>query len=209
MVYAPFTRITFSGDLGPPQAPVEHFSFGLSIDPGPLVTDAVVAGAVAAANALFSRGTTEISSQCRLKRVKVSSIDAAGHLIGNSREVAVDTPGGSGSAIHPPQVAWVVSLGTGQRGASKRGRFFLPMPAVGLGTDLEVPAVVRGDAEASVVTFLNDINAAFSSGHRVVIASRKGYNTPVTTVRMGRALDTLRSRRRSLSEQYDAGTALA
>jgi len=59
---------------------------------------------------------------------------------------------------------------------------------------------------ARAATMLSDINNApgYDSGGAptVVVASTKGYNTPVTGVRVGRVMDTIRSRRRQLSESY-------
>lgn len=209
-MYVPYTRVTWSGTIGPAATPVEEFSFGVSIEAdGDWVTQSVVDAYWNAGAALFGDPASKICTAARLKQVKASVLDASGHLVGNAVLKTGDVPGASNSSPHPPQVAWAVSLGTGVRGPSRRGRFYLPLPTCALNNagDLTVDTTTRDGAEAAVVTFLRAVKAA-QAGSQIVVASNRGYNTNVTTVRLGRSLDTLRTRRRSMPELYDAGTVL-
>jgi hypothetical protein len=210
MPYAPFTRVTFSGDIGPTPGTVEHFSFGLSVQPGPFVTQTEVDACWTAASGLFTRAATRISVWSQLTQVKVSSIGADGKLIGNAQVKTGSVAGANtGTEYHPPQVALVVGLDTGQRGPSKRGRLYLPMPVVSLEPAMTMTDAQRDSISASVKTFLDGINTAFNSGSGICVASRKGFNTDVTGFRVGRVLDTMRSRRRSLNEGYEPPVLLA
>lgn len=207
--YAPHTRVSILGDLGTAAVPVEHWNINLNF--------ATVAGgtgdrsvlAAAAANAWVARATTKLSQNVILRAVKVSDIDAAGKVIGNPNVTNSLANGTDTTRVWPPQTSLVASLGTGVRGATKRGRVYIPIPT-GLSLDASTftldPTQLAG-CEASFVQLIADLRQALGAAP-LVIASSKGYNTNVTNVRFGRVLDTMRSRRRSLKETYDVGTTL-
>jgi hypothetical protein len=83
---------------------------------------------------------------------------------------------------------------------------FLPAPqlAVLSGTGLADAIAIAGvrDAFATLVANLNNAAGLDANVSKVTIASSKGFNTDVTGIRVGRALDTIRSRRTSLDEKY-------
>lgn len=209
MPFVPHTRVSLIGTLGDPANPPETWSCNLSFDVGPFVTQTEADACFTAAAAWISRSTSKISQNAHLKMVKLSSLDTSGHLIGNPIIKTGDASGSDTTRIYPPQIAWVASLTTGQRGASKRGRVFLPLPTgVGVSADkFQVDDAPRVAAEGSFITMVNAMHASLGGGG-LVVASRKGYNTTVTKVKFGRVLDTVRSRRRSLVEDYDAGSTL-
>jgi hypothetical protein len=84
------------------------------------------------------------------------------------------------------------------------------MPVVLIdGASLLMLEQFRDDMQASAAQLITDMgneNGIDVTGQRVVVVSSKGYNSEVTGVRVGRVLDTMRSRRRSLPETYDPVT---
>lgn len=227
MPYAPHYRLTCSGRIGIDPAAGEEFSFGLALAEypfGPIFDvesgsgsvggmvslnqdqrDDVVADCVA----LFARPGTFLGAYSVLTQVKLASIGADGKYTADPFIAEVNQAGGtSGGVVYPPQVALAVSLTTERRGASGRGRFFLPPPVINVDQNTMMIADANRDSIAtSCAQFLNDLNnepGIDSVGLRVVVASTKGFNSLVTGVRVGRTLDTIRSRRRSLSEDYSA-----
>ncbi len=128
-----------------------------------------------------------------------------GSYVQGKAEVQVAGLNTAGS-IMPLQTALVISLMTARPGASGRGRFFLPWQSAGsLGLDFRLNLSEMQPLAADATALINKVNAL---GSPVVINSSKGLNTPVTGVRIGRALDTMRSRREKVSESYVFGPAL-
>lgn len=215
MAFVPHVALTVSGTLGDATAPVEDWAFRLNFGassgtdlPAGAKYDQPAADAIwTAAAALITNGSCRFSTNVQLRQVKLSSIDANGRLVGNATVKAGTMVQGSGTNRFPPQVAWVASLMTGIRGGSNRGRIFLPGPAIDIdGATFLTSTLDRGNMEAQVVTFLRACQTAVAAP--LVVASSKGFSTPVATVRMGRALDTMRSRRTKVPESYDLGTTL-
>ena len=208
MTYQPHVRLSFSGDLGTALPAPEHFTFTLSIDRATDLTQAQNDAVAAAGVALFADGTFHTNPWAILTEVKSKAINAAGKYIAGPPLITMVNQAGSASGQnHPPQVSCVVSLGTATRGL--RGRFYLPAPSNGVLADtLEMNQGQTDAYLASVVTFLNAVNDAaggsLSNVNGLCVASKKGTgnNGIVTTYRVGRALDTMRSRRRSLKENY-------
>ena len=207
-------RLTLSGTL---MGAAEKFTFGLSLarDAG----DGDASGAVQhnAAQfddmvqdsvAFFARPASRISSYAVLKEVKLATIGADGKYTTDPFIAGVNQAGGSnpGQVVYPPQIALAVSLVTNRRGPTGKGRFYLPAPYAGIDptTGLTFPtdvALVR-DSVVQWIDALNNEPDIDVVNHGVCVASTKGYNTRVTGVRVGRALDTIRTRRASLLETY-------
>ena len=224
-MFAPHIRVTALGRLGGAAA-LERFSWSVNIaksDGGILAeallepNQAVWEDIAADIRSFHIAPAALISPAAVLEEVKFAHIGADGRYTRDPVVVdVVNAPGVGGgypADKHPfviPQSALVVSLGTARRGRTGRGRFYLPMPTVELeaGT-LTMPVVARDNVEARVAQMLNDINnqpGVDALGLRVVVASSKGYNTVVDDVRVGRVIDTVRSRRRSLVEAYGTAT---
>lgn len=209
MPFAPHRRLTFAGVFGTVAVPYEAWAFRLNIAP---VLDGqqsqtlqdVGPGILQAAQTAWSTHIAQlVRENARLTSIKVAEIDAQGHYVGDAVERSASVPGLNPFAGQmPAQVALAVTLRTGRRGASYRGRFYLPAP----GTEVLVADGLMSSSLAQTFAdgagkFVGAINAIPNLGS-VVIASSKGMNTTVTDVSVGRALDTIRSRRRDLNEAY-------
>lgn len=220
----------FSGVFGPLATPYEIWSFGFALDPGtgggsqPGGIDKT--SMVTLANALSAHWTSiapGMSNQVRLTEVKASVVGAEGFVEKDANgtyvqgEKAMDATG-SGTLSVPPQIALVHSLLTLADGAVGRGRFYLPSPAVGaLEANGQITTTSRDAFVTRCKTFLDAVNTSSSNAGfgRVVVASggsvTKGIPAalrPVTTVAVGRVLDTQRRRRNAINEA-PAGVALA
>ncbi len=221
MPYAPHVRMSALGRLGA-LAGGERFSYSISLAPVegngfiPLGPNQAVWNDMAADLRAFHVGVaTKISQRAVLEEVKFASIGADGKYVEDPVVVdIVDAPGGytgmPEGAFIPPQSALVVSLNTDRRGRTGRGRFYLPMPGCDITPDtLQIGEGNRDGIQASAAAFLSNIMNAPGLDVldlRVVVASTKGYNSTVTGVRVGKVLDTVRSRRRQLQETYDPAT---
>jgi hypothetical protein len=218
MPYAPHLRLTASGDL---YGGAEKFSFGvnLNINGGPAanlnIDDGQFADIVTDTVNFFQRSGTGVISRAVLREVKVASIGALGTYTADPKISGILAAPGfdvTGNVKPPAQTSLAVSLNTARRGATGRGRFYLPLPGGAVGDDGLYTDVYRDNVAASVKQWLDDLNNEPNVdvlGLRVIVASSKGYNTDVTGVRVGRVPDTMRSRRRSLNETYELPLALA
>ncbi len=214
MPYATHLRLTCSGVFRTATGtPWETFSYRLNLsDPGVNVTAGInlknsIADFAADAVAFHGAAATRISSTARLTEVKLARINTLGKYSEDPAIQAVDTPGGGTTTIPAPQTALAVSLMTARRGATGRGRFYIPLP-------IDVPDPATGKITAGNVqqvltscqTFLNALNnlpgVALDAQPKVTVASTKGYNSDVTQVRLGLVLDTIRSRRQAIAEAY-------
>lgn len=228
MPFAPHYRITALGQFG--SGPSEIFSYGLNMEFGSTpIGELVDAGPNQAAlddmaddlAAFHGRAESKISIAAHLTAVKIAHIGADGKYTQDPFIKSFAVNGGVDDRIgatwfvpRPPQVACAVSLNTDLRGPSGKGRFYLPLPAVSVEATNSYRMSVA-DAESirgSVKTLLDSLNNnpgfdIFSPS--VVVASTKGFNTPVTSVRVGRVLDTIRTRRNKLVESYTADVDLA
>jgi hypothetical protein len=213
MVYANHLRLTmsgvFSGGAGDPAYEAWAWRLNLSDPPagGGNFSQAAFEDLRADVIAFHQNPAAKIGDNAKLTMVKLARIGPLGTYTADPFfDDTLSVPGGAGGANHPPQVALAVSLQSPRRGASGRGRVFLPAPqlAVLSGTGLAdaiAIAAVR-DAFAALVQNLNNAAGLDANVSKVTISSSKGFNTDVTGIRVGRALDTIRSRRTSLDEKY-------
>lgn len=220
--YQPHIRVTASGLLGGGAASAgapERFSFGFALTTNdgsnPLFdANSTLWSDVANDVALFfADANAHIGSGARLTEVKCAHIGADGKYTGPPATFAKDVPGGFATSIrYPPQVSLAVSLVTNTYGARGRGRFYLPNPVAPVEMpDLTIGATTAEAIEGAVATMLRNVNnepGLDMLDLAVAVASSYGKNHRVTSVRVGRALDTVRSRRRSLVEDYRVPTAL-
>lgn len=191
----------------------EQWSCGVRMSPvatGPWpLTDAagLLAAAKTAISAFHVRTASQISNYCMLSSVKLNPIDTSGHYaLGTTNEAVFAAVGGGGAAMrYPNQVALVATLRTGvSRGPAHAGRFYLPMPSMAVDTSGLISTTDRDAVKGSLATLLTDLNA-LSASYKVAVHSRK-LGAPaqrlVTSIDVGRVLDTQRRRRRSLVESY-------
>lgn len=205
------SRIVFDGVIGTVAAPLERWAFGinfphdaLSAGSNQVTDDALASDAMGAWSA---RMTQASCTDVVLSQVKVSRIDAAGlveHRADGSYVQGVWTgsvAGQNAPRAVPLQTALCVSLETSRSGPTGKGRFFLPWPSYDLQADKRLAVGdVEDLLEFCVVPFLNDLATLMTFAPQVV--SSKGYMSAVTGVRIGRAPDTLRSRREDSPEGY-------
>lgn len=215
MPYAPHDRLTMTGRLGKTEQ-LERFSMTINLQGVGLAGVAnryqqAVNDIGADCAAWFARPGTNICDEAVLEEVKVAPIGPDGLYTGDpvfwEQMPGAGVKGGLQVVPMPFQVSWAISLGTDRRGPTGRGRFFQPLPAAAIERATGgVPTAAQTGCRASAVTFLEALNNSPGpdgpGSIRVVVASSKGYNSPVTSVRVGRVLDTIRSRRRSLDESY-------
>lgn len=121
---------------------------------------------------------------------------------------------GSGGKIYPPQVALCVTLVADNRGPARFGRMYLPGPALSLGTDRRYTDTQCDSIATAVSAFLKDVSDAIDipgtiqSAAACNVSSRPaggGTIQDVDHVEVGRALDTLRTRRNQLLEERHVG----
>lgn len=207
MVYAaPHLRLVLSGTL----YDVEGFSFGLNLIGGGSAPSEVPQAVIDACTAYFT--AVNIDNSAVLRTIKLNLIGTDGRYASDSDTVVHDYPlpgiAGIGTQNPPPQIALAVSLMTNkQRGRASKGRFYLPLPTLPVGSDgMLTSANALSYAEPTAV-FINDLNEAlpeFTVG--VVSDIGTGAQSAVTGVRVGRVYDTIRSRRRSLPEAHVEST---
>lgn len=217
MAYEPFVRLTYGGDLGCSDATgigVEHWECNLAL----FFADNAAFVTLTHANELMSIFTTffntdQFIAQTSLLYVKLSNLDASGHLIGDSvmSDPAPAVGLSDSGTIYPFQTAFCVSLLTDLRGAHNRGRNYLPMPVAGItgNTGQILPAVADEIQEAFASTLSSVASYAETNGDGILgIASKSGSFSEVTSIRVGLIPDTQRRRRRSLVEDYQAATTI-
>jgi hypothetical protein len=214
MPFQPHIRLTFRGAFTTP-AVIEEFSFGVNCAPiqgtPNAPNQAMLDSAVDAVGQYWARPALQMPTGRPIREVKVAAIGVDGKYTSDPMIAAVNLPGGASEPqyLAPPQVALVVSLNTGRRGPTGRGRWYLPCPSYRFLDDLVLSTPLAQAVANESAAFLKDLETTFQDeivgGLLVpVVASSKGYNTVVTSVRVGRVTDTMRSRRTSLPEQYGA-----
>lgn len=118
---------------------------------------------------------------------------------------------GVGSAIGGlPQAALAISWGTDRaRGPGSRGRIYVPMPAVTVAAaDARIPTATCATLATNWANLLekwNDWAGAPDPTEMiacVVSNVGSGVKEPIRTVRVGNVVDTMRSRRNALREEY-------
>jgi hypothetical protein len=174
--------------------------------------ETVSAGVLAAVEGLIYNSS--FGDVVGIDSVKLNEIGTNGRYTGNETvEHIYTTPvHGSGSYAGVAQIAAVASLITGAaRGYACRGRMFLPPPvyAGNIGTDGRMTTGNQTSLSNLVTAFLNALNTELDP-FRVVVASNvgTGFIREVKAARVGRTLDTMRSRRTSIPEDYLIGADL-
>ena len=213
----PFHRLVIGGKI----ATTEHWNTSLAIATGGAATpvDSTLLTAVAGAVSTWFVGSgtndARIESNATLEFIKLNRLDTAGHYMDDAQTHLYPTPPvGPEAMIAPPQTSVVVTLRTSQeRGLANRGRMYLP-PTYGImaldsGGRLSTGYAARN--ASSISTLINGINSIYTAwtgagdfGGRVAVVSktRSGAWHSVTAVEGGRVVDTVRSRRTSLVEDY-------
>jgi hypothetical protein len=204
------TRVTLSGIFGPLGTPYEVWNCNLSAPPNlGAANDGSNFGPMA--TSIATAWTTHIrpvmATDLYLTRVRVAAVTDQGLVqktaVGGY--VQSDWTGSSQGQVavatgmrKPLQSALVASLHTARAGATGKGRIFWPSPLYNIGTDFRITAADAAAFNTVVRAFLNAVKTAL--GTDLVVASSKGYLSPVTGVSVGQVIDTQRSRRHALPE---------
>lgn len=181
--------------------------------------DAILDALVADVSAFI--GSSSFNNQTRLTWLKFNRINALGRYengsVTHERELlGAAQVTGSSSAYLPPNLSVVATLETAkQRGPGSKGRCFLPVPGwsnVAFGSDGRMTPGARDEILSRFSTFITNLNnwpgLDLPNAPRVVVATKggrgmpEGDNLPVTSVAVGRVVDTMRSRRNGLVEDY-------
>jgi len=209
MSYArPFLRLAVIGRL----YDAEDFTFTVSLiqgPNGPAEPPSTVPPFIESALATFINGTPGlISSHAAIHSIKLNEIGTDGRYTSGTTvedDLTVPITGGS-SATPAPQVALVVSLRTAvSRGYAHSGRFYLPLPGTPVnGADGRISIASASDAANGAAYFLSQLNEGFNDAWVAGVTSSVGVGKEhvITGVAVGRVLDTIRSRRSSLDEDY-------
>lgn len=162
----------------------------------------------------------QFTNRATLTDVKLNRIAPNGKYQDPESKTHFFTTPQAGSAVieSAPQLTPVVTLRTEfERGRANRGRMYLP-PAAGFTIPSSDGRATAGNAERmanAVATLINSINAAYAAQGgggdfqgNVVVVSDVGTGAwhSVTWTECGRVIDTMRSRRSSLSEDYQDNT---
>lgn len=224
----PFIKVVAEGSL----YGTEAFSFGFHIVQAPtIVEDQLPAVNQELADKIGNLVRTyfngaapdglSITTQAKLERVKVNRIGRDGRYMEPDSIEHVVNPAIAGRAAvaPPPQLALAVSLigNENPRGLAGRGRFYLP-PMTGMESVTaggKIPPLSISPVVSATQKLIRDVNALFkglgvqyayvgntSSGS----GNRPGRQQVVSEIRVGNVCDTVRSRRRSLQENYTVGT---
>jgi len=221
-------HITCTGQLGTGGgAGEEIFSFGFrasglaDFDAAGALDGLDVPAIAVLCGEYFQDATLHLHQDAHLFKVKVAAISTTGHYIEGADPVEAEPdPGGvhgSDSTIrHPNQIAVCISTRTNTTvGRATRGRFFLPLPADGVNVTGKVDAAratARAELTASFFTSLNtELEAGSGDDSNLCIMSNSGAGRTlgITKIRVGTVLDTIRSRRNALSEDYSADVAVS
>lgn len=202
--------VTYRGIYGTVAAPLEEWSFSLKFENK--VDDTIERLQGFADGALSAGWTVHLDevfpTDVRLTECRAAYILGSGLTQVNSDgtylqgvKANLDLPGVAvGANPLPLQTALCVSLQTARSGPTGKGRFYVPTPGVNLDSSHVMP---QGATEAYATAFGQFINGLETAmDRRCIVASSKGYTSPVTSVRVGRVLDTMRSRREGQAEGY-------
>jgi hypothetical protein len=214
-------KFTFRGHF---EGSPEFWSFGLHFKrdvggsgDGTLsnISESAVTSAYAtfASNAFF--GTVTRLDDWRAYQIGTDGRAETAPLI---HTVPVGTPiGGAGGQNYPPQIAVVVTKVAANPGPAHLGRFYLPCLAMPISTGGRISTTDAQSLLTATRTFVNAVSNAidlpFTTDKATLynISNRGGSTGTKQTVknlRVGRAFDTLRSRRRSMDEAYESGADL-
>lgn len=164
----------------------------------------------------FASPEASISMFATLEWVKFAVVDTNGRYASTDdgdyeSNVTIDfepVPGNHNERI-APQLSVALTMETNvRRGAGRYGRIYPPLTGSVTSSGYDERQSVRAEGFAKLIADIND--SADSPldqeefAPRVIVASgvREGRNASVTNVKVGRIIDTQRSRRNALTEDY-------
>jgi len=200
-----FLRLVIAGSL----YGVEDFSYSMAlIDPAgdaqPPTT--VPVALVNAVQAFHAASPPAVSNVAGIEQIKLNEIGLDGKYTKPTsvyHEFGSPVLGAS-STYMPAQVALAITLTTPlKRGRAHSGRFYVPVPGI---LPINTGAWNTANQNACVTnvkTFLNAVNTILDP-YKLCVMSNVGVGTfqIVTGVKIGGVLDTIRSRRAKIPENY-------
>jgi len=208
MAYATsFLRLAVIGTLYNKDVFTFNLSLHRNVD-GAVPPATVPQGVIDAVQTFWQGAPPIISQNARLVTLKLNEIGTDGKYV-SPITVLYDFPSvvpGTGGSTPTPQTSLAVTLTTPiLRGRAHAGRFYLPLPAAEAQSDGVLSPTAAVDASQAASQLVESINAAVT-GFDVAVESNLGSGTFqfVTGVKVGRVLDTIRSRRSAFDEDYRA-----
>jgi len=193
----------------------DAFSFGMTLigtEAGIEVPPTVVPPALITALNTYWGASGLVSTEARLTTVKVNLIGTDGRYV-NDNTVQYDYPTplqGTTTQYYPAQISYAVGLRTAsQRGRAHAGRFYLPLPGLALGVGGVLTAANVNTIKTPTDIFLKAVNTSLTPWRLGVVSNLgSGAEKVITHARYGQVLDTMRSRRNKLVENYADGIPL-
>lgn len=192
----------------------QHYSRDVIANPDAEASDVNVENCATIFDTYFHVSTAQFPSSAKLTDVRAYAIGTDGLMEGDPNIFdcsALDFRGAS-SVIYPPQIALTMTHVAVHRGPARFGRCFLPTSAP-VGSDFRISTSVADGIMGQYVNFLKDVSdeidlAGANSSEMLNISAvgTGGARQVVDHIEVGRALDTLRSRRRALLEERRVGT---
>jgi hypothetical protein len=180
--------------------------------------DNISESGVTAAIATFMANAM-MATVTRLDDWRAYVIGTNGKMQGNAPLLHLVDPGspiaGAGGLSHPYQVAVVATRVAANRGPAHLGRMYLPCLAAPLSTGGRMTAATALSLAQATSAFLKDISDAIDlpldqgSSAGLNISKQPvvtGTKQEVDHIRVGRAFDTMQSRRTNLDEDYQEDT---
>lgn len=232
MPYSPHIKVVINGIFGTGAVPREIWSTSFTManiathtaDATDLPDFAAVESYAGSIGAAWAADSSRMPSNTLLKSVKISLIDADGHVAvapsgAYYQQEHVYAPAVTGPIAQPQypyQVAWVMSLLTAAAGRHGKGRMYLP--AMSILDAIQSDGLMNVDQRASMMTLggflLSEATATFDATASSVVgnplnlgvhvAGSDGVNRRLTFIKGGRVYDTQRRRRNALNEDYVA-----
>lgn len=203
----PFLRLVAIGSL--PQGETWTWSMSFGSDFGPAAApEEVPAGVLTAIETFHESSDVALGAGVTLNAVKLNMIGTDGRYVNPSDTVEhiYETPVAAAGTIQlPPQAATAVSLLTNfRRGLAHRGRFYVPRLGRTVGTDGRLTTTEQSALLTAAAAMVDSLNDALGPNFFCAVTSdrREGAQRRVSGLAVGRVVDTIRSRRRGLDEDY-------
>lgn len=186
-----------------------HFSRDTPAAPDANLSDVDEGAVTTAVTQFFAGGESRIPLACKVTDWRMYAIGTDNHMEGNPLiHIMTGTPVTGGTQDrYPPQVACVVTTVAADRGPGRFGRFYLPTAAV-LETDRRLSIVTATAIAEASSTFMKDVSNAIdldltssSEGLNISQIGGEGARQTIDHLEVGRVLDTLRNRRKSMLEE--------
>lgn len=203
----PFLRLVAIGSLPQGETWTWSLAFGSAFGPATAPSE-VPEGVLTAIETFHGSSAVALGSGVRLDAVKLNMIGTDGRYVSPSETVEhiYETPVNAPGTIQlPPQCATAVSLLTPvKRGLAHRGRFYVPRLGKAPGPDGRLSTDEQSNLLTAATAMVSSLNDALGPDFFCVVASdrRQGAQHGVTRLAVGRVVDTIRSRRRGLEEDY-------